>query len=119
MEKYLSTITLVINGEEESNWKSIEEDARTVRKTVNLAKKTGVMNVTQRFGFKMDYAIPADEPERDFEGLEDGTVVLDYENGRRVTFTGVNVTEIGGPKFDGENEAVRSITFVAENRIEE
>lgn len=119
MDKYLSTITLIINGEEEDNWKSVEEDTRTVRKTVNLAKKTGVMGVTRRYGFKMDYAIPADEPERDFEGLEEGTVVLDYENGRRVTYTGVTVTEVGGTKFDGENEAVRTITFVADNRIEE
>jgi len=119
MDKYVSTITLIVNGQEITDWKTVEEKARTPRKQVNLAKKTGVMNVTQRYGVTMDYAVPADKPEFDFESLEDATLVIDLENGRLITYTGVATLEIGATKYDGDNEAVRTIDFVAGNRIEE
>ena len=119
MDKYVSTVALIINGQEITDFKSVEEKARTPRKQVNLVKKTGVMNATQRYGVGLDYVVPADRPEFDFEGLEDATLVIDYENGSRVTYTGVATLDIGATKFDGDNETIRTIDLVAGKRIQE
>ena len=83
MDSYVSVVSLIVNGEEITDFSAVEEKARTLRKQVNLMKKTGVLGVTQRYGVSVDYVVPKDKPEFDFAGIEDGTLTIDKENGRR------------------------------------
>jgi len=119
MDSYVSTVSLLINGEEITDFSAVEEKARTLRKQVNLMKKTGILGVTQRYGVSVDYVVPKDKPEFDFAGIEDGTLTIDKENGSRVTYTGVATLDIGATKYDGDKEATRTIEFVATGRVEE
>lgn len=119
MDKYVSTIDFIANGQQIDDFQTFEEDARVLRKTVNLMKKTGVMSVTPRYGFKLGYVVPTDKPRFDFEGIEGGTVVIEKDSGGRITFTDVSVLEVGSLKFDGDKEATQDISFIAGNRIEE
>ena len=118
MDEFLSTVSLECNSQVIDDWSTFEEDARVLRKAVNLAKKTGVMSVTQRHGFTVGYAVPKNKPEFDFDSVQDGTFTVDYENGRRVTFTGCSVVEVGALKFDGDKEAIKDIKFIASARVE-
>ena len=46
-------------------------------------------------------------------------MTVEYDNGKRVTFTGVYTLKIGEAKIDGENETTKAIELGAEERTEE
>lgn len=119
MEEYITSISLEINGEKEENFNAFTEKERVFKKPVNLMNTTGTVRVKARNLFGLDYAVPANQPERDFEGIEDGTVTIDYENGKRISFGEVSCLSIGEAKFDGDREVVKTIEFVAGTRTEE
>lgn len=119
MEEYISTVSLECNGHALDDFKAFEEDTRTLRKAIKLMKKTGLLGVTPVYGFNLDYVVPKNRAEFDFDAVQDGTVVVDYENGSRTTFTGCSVLEVGSVKYDGENEAVKNIKFIAAGRVQE
>lgn len=119
MEAYISKVSLEINGELEEDFNAFTEKERVNKKTVNLMNKTGTIKVTKRYFFSLDYVVPANKPERDFEGIEEGTVTIDYENGKRISYGGVNQLSTGEAKYGDDNEVVKSIEFVAETRTEE
>jgi len=119
MDEYVSTVSLECNGQEIDDFNTFEEDARVLRKAVQLMKKTGVMGVTPRYGFTVGYVIPKNKPEYDFESVQDGTFTVDKDNGRRITFTGVSTLEVGSVKYDGDKEATKDIKMIAGKRIEE
>lgn len=119
MDEYVSTVSLECNGQEIDDFQTFEEDPRVLRSAVKLMKKTGVMGVTPQYGFTVSYVIPRNKPEFDFESVQGGTFVVDYENGTRVTFTGVSVLEIGSVKSDGQKETTKDIKFIAANRVKE
>src|SRR6185369_15695505 len=107
MEAYISKITLEINGEQEEDFNAFTEKERLLKKPVNLMNRTGVLKVTPRHNFSLDYVVPADKTERDFTAIADGTVTIDYENGKRVSFGKVECLSIGEAKFDGDKEVVK------------
>ena len=119
MEAYISKVSLEINGELEEDFNAFTEKERVLKKTVPLMNRTGVLKVTPRYNFSLDYVVPADKTERDFASIEDGTVTIDYENGKRISFGEVECLSIGESKFDGEKENVKTIEFVAGTRTEE
>lgn len=119
MEGYIASITLEINGAKREDFNAFTEKERVFRKAVNLMNTTGTLKVKGRHLFSIDYVVPADKPEFDFEGLEDGTVTIDYENGRRICFGEATCLSIGEAKFDGDKEVVKTIEFVAGTRTEE
>lgn len=114
--EYINRCILAVNGRNIDDFKSFTDNERELAKPVNLMNKTGHCAVTQRPGCKVDYVVPLDGEEFDFESVKDGTVTADYENGKRVIFTGVRTLKIGEDKIDGENELVRTIEFGAEKR---
>lgn len=118
MSEYVARVALEVNGQEITDFKAVTEGARALRKQVQLMNKTGHVNLTPRHTVDVEYAIPCDAPEFDFAAVEGGTLTIDKGNGRRVTFGGVCTLEVGEAKFDGENEAVRTIKFSAETRTE-
>jgi len=118
MSEYVSGVTLEVNGQEITDFKSVTEGGRTMRKQVPLMNKTGHINTTPRHTADVDYVVPADAPEFDFDSVVGGTLTIDKGNGRRVQYGGVCTLEVGDAKYDGDNEVVRSIKFSAETRTE-
>ena len=116
-EEYVSQVLLEINGKSITDFKSISEDALVLRKRVKLMNKTGSMRVTPEYGVKVNYVIPKTNPEFDFELVVGGTLTIDYENGTRRKYTGVSTLEIGEVTYDGDNEAVKTITLSAQKRL--
>ena len=119
MEAYITTITLEIDGELLEDFNSFTEKGRVKKKLVKLMNGHGTTKVTASNLFSLDYVIPADKTEFDFDGLEDATVTVDYENGTRISFGGCEVLSIGEAKFDGDKEVTKNIEFAATTRTVE
>jgi len=119
MSEYVSQVDLTIGSELESNFKKVTLSEVEHRKEVKLMKKTGVVKITPSYKINLDYVIPADSAERDFEDVSGETITLEYPNGTRHTYTGVACLKEGGQEFDGENEAIKKVEFFAEKRIKE
>ena len=119
MEAYITKVSLEINGALMEDFNAFTEKERVLKKTVNLMNTTGTLRVMGRFNFSLDYVVPADKEEFNFEEVEDGTVTIDYENGSRVSFGEVECLSIGEAKFDGDKEVVKTIEFAAGTRSKE
>ncbi|OPY07255.1 MAG: hypothetical protein A4E68_01937 [Syntrophaceae bacterium PtaB.Bin095] len=117
-ELYVSQVLLEVNGQSIADFQSVEENEYEVYKPVNLMNGTGHLKTTERYGLKLDYVVPADSAEFDFNTVAGGTITIDRQNGKRTTYTGVYVTKIGAAKYDGEKEVVRTIEFSAKARKE-
>lgn len=115
-DEYVSQVLLEVNGQSITDFKKISEDAIVLRKAVKLMKKTGTISVVPQYGVKVDYVVPKDTPEFNFSGVSGGTLTIDHENGTRIKYTGVSTLEIGETTYDGDNEVVRPISFVATKR---
>jgi len=115
MDEYVARVSLTINGREIDDFTGVSEETREIRKEIKLMRKTGVAKVTPRYGGTIDYVVP-EGPEFDFEDIQDGTLTIEYDGGRRIEFSGVAVIEIGETKFDGENGATKTIKWIAQKR---
>lgn len=116
---YINKVSLEINGQVIDDFKTFKEGKRAIHKAVNLMHKTGKIRSTQRPTCSLDYAIPEDGAEFDFETVVDGTITVEYENGKRITYLGASVGEIGEVTYDEEKEAVKTIDFICQDRVEE
>lgn len=114
--EYVSTVLLEVNGASITDFKSVTEQEIEVRKEVTLMGRTGVVSVTPKYGLQVEYVVPKDAAETDFEAVSDGTLTIDLDNGVRKQYTGVYTLKIGETKYDGENEATRTIDLVAMKR---
>lgn len=119
MSEYVSQVLLEINGMTVDDFASVEEGDFERARPVNLMNKTGHTHVTPRYSLSLDYVIPADAPEFDFNTVDDGRLTIDYQNGTRITYMGVTTTKIGRVTYDGDKEAKRSIEFMATRRVPE
>ena len=117
MDEYVSQVLLEVNGQEITDFKAVTEGEVELAKQVKLMNKTGSMGVLPRYGVEVDYVVPADTPEFDFDGVKNGTLTIDKQNGVRETYTGVRTLKIGSTKYDGDNETVRTITFGAGGKV--
>ncbi|KAF0145118.1 MAG: phage protein [Nitrospirae bacterium] len=117
--EYVSKATLEVNGQLVDDINSVTEKKVEVRKAIKLMNKTGVVKGTPQYGMQVEYVLPKDAPEFDWEEVENGTLTVDKENGVRVTFTGVYTLEVGDAKYDGEKETTRNIELVAMGRVKE
>lgn len=118
-DEFVTRCKLECNGKAIEDFKSYKESAVVHRKAVNLMHKTGFATQTPRFAFSLDYVVPTAGPEYDFAAVENGRFTAEYEGGRRRTFTGVSVLQIGDSTIDGENEMVRAIDFSADGMKDE
>lgn len=114
--QYVTRATLAINGQDITDFKAVSEKSRTIHKQVPLMYKTGTATLTQRFSGDLDYVIPRDTPEFNFDGVVGGTLIIEYDNGEQVRFGGVATAETGDVSIDGENEAVKKVAWIAESR---
>ncbi|MRR15375.1 MAG: hypothetical protein EG826_02835 [Deltaproteobacteria bacterium] len=116
MEEYIAQIGLEVNGQTITDFKSFSEDPRVLRKAVKLMSKSGIVAVLPTLGLKLDYVVPKNTPEFNFDNVSGGTITIDHLNGTRIRYTGVSTLEIGEAKYDGENELVKTISFAAQKR---
>jgi hypothetical protein len=119
MEAYCTQIVLEVNSAVLEDFNAFTEKERVFKKTINLMNSTGFIRTFQRHHFSLDYVVPADKDEFDFENITDGTVTIMYENGKRISFGEVECLSIGEAKFDGDKEVTKNIEFAAGTRTEE
>lgn len=119
MSQYVRKVLLEINGQEITDFKTVQEGERVLRQPVKLMGKTGFAEVTQRPTVTVDYVIPYDAPEFDFDSVQDGTLTIDYDNGTRITYSGLSTEKVGQVKYDEDNDAVKTVEFIATDRAEE
>jgi len=117
MAEYVSRVRLEVNEAAIEDFKSVTEKEVELRKQVNLMNKTGFQRVTERYGVDVEYVVPEDGPEFDWDSLEGGRLTIEKMNGRRTTYTGVCTLKVGEVKYDGDNEATRTIELGAEKRV--
>jgi hypothetical protein len=114
--EYVSQVSLEVNGQEITDFAAVTEKEIELRKVVKLMNKRGVVGIKPEYGLVVDYVVPKDAPEFDFESVSDGTLTIDMENGVRKQYTGVYTLKIGETKYDGDKEATRPIEFIAMKR---
>ncbi len=116
-ELYVSQVKLDVgNNKSITDFKSVEENEFEIHKTVPLMGSTGHIKTHPRYGVKLEYVVPSEGIPVDFSTIKGDTIVIDYQNGRRITYSGVYVTKIGSVKYDGDKEATQMIEFSAKNR---
>lgn len=116
-DEYVSLVTLTVNGQAITDFNKVKEPKREIRKPVKLMNKVGFITVKPQYvDGSIEYVIPKDATEFDFDGVAGGTLIIDKGNGSRVTYTGVFVMEIDEPDYGDEKEAVRKITWGATKR---
>ena len=118
MGEFVNSVTLDVNGQEITEFKTFTEDERELAKPVKLMNGTGFMDVTARHGCKVDYVVP-EEDEFDWDSVKNGRLSVEFASGQRVTFTGVYTLKVGAAKLDGENEVVKTIELGAKKRVKE
>ena len=118
-EQYVTQVKVEHNGVSITDFKKFSEGARVLKKSIRLMGKRGHIKTTPEYTFSLDYVIPANKPEHDFEEEGEARVTVEYEGGQRYTYTGVETLEIGETTFDDENEATRTINFAAADRVKE
>jgi len=116
--EYLSRVLLDVNGVQIDDFKSATDKEVELNKRVNLMNKTGFMAATPRYGVEVEYVVPY-SGEFDWTAVKDGRLTLEYENGKRVTYTGVCTLTVGDEKAEGENETTRAITLGATGKVTE
>lgn len=120
MSEYVAKVLLSVNGQEITDFKSFTEPTIVPNRVIEAANKTGFAGATKRYAdIKVEYLIPKNDPEFDWESVSNGNLTIDFENGVRVTFTGVYTLEIGGAKLGDEGDPIREITLGAVERITE
>ncbi|MCL2790122.1 MAG: hypothetical protein FWD79_05705 [Desulfobulbus sp.] len=117
MSEYVLSVLLEVNGQNIEDFKEVSEGEHEVAKQINLMNTTGFGKTTPRHTVEVSYVVPADKPEFNFESVQNGTLTIDKKNGVRTTYTGVSTLKIGATKYDGENEAVRTITLGATGKV--
>lgn len=115
-DEYVTSVILEINGKQIDDWKAFREGERETKKVIQLARKQGVIPVKAGYPLEVDYVVPMNRPEIDFEEEFDGqtgTLTIDLENGTRKVYTDVDLLKVGQTEYDGDKEAVRTISLFA------
>lgn len=116
MANYVNRVVLVVNGQEETNFKGVKLGAEEHRMQVNLMNSTGTSKKKARYSLSLDYVVP-EVGERKWEEVEDATIRVEYENGAGVTYSRAAVKTVGEASIDGEGEVVKTIDFIAEDKV--
>lgn len=116
MSEYAAKVLLEVNGMQIDDFASVTEKEVELRREVKLARKVGVVSLVPKWGVQVEYVVPLDAPEFNFDEVSNGTLTIDLENGVRKMYTGVYTLKTGDTKYDGEKEATRTIDFLAVRR---
>jgi hypothetical protein len=115
-ELFVSQVLLELDGKSITDFKSVEEKEFELHKVVNLMNTTGHIGTKERYGVNLEYVVPFDGPAFDFAQVKGGKIVIDYQNGTRVSYSGVYVLKIGALKHDGDKESSMTVEFSAKKK---
>lgn len=116
-DEYVELITLEVNGQVITDFNKVTEKEVEIRRQVNLMNKSGFTKTTPRYGCSVEYVIPKNTSEFNFDEVENGTLTIDKGNGKRTTYSGVCTLKKGEVSY-GEKEATRAIDFGASGMTE-
>lgn len=115
-KKSVSRCIVLRNGTKIENLKSFKEGEHVYREEKELMDTTTTIERSFKYTFSMDYVIPFDRAKLDWGDVENETWIIELNNGQRVTYTGVDCTKRGEVTYDGQNETVIPLEFVAIGR---
>jgi hypothetical protein len=115
-DNYASQVILEVNGQQVDDFQSVTQGKVEGRKLVQLMNKWGFVTIPKVYPLTVDYIIPADSPEFDFESVANGTLTIDDENGHRTQYGGVYWLSSGDTKREGGKETIRPIDLAALRR---
>ena len=118
-ESVVKVAALEINGKNIEDFNSVTINAYTVSKQVNLMNKTNIGLMTPRYTVGIGFVEPAAGLPLDVKNIRNGTITIEYDNGKRITYGGVYTAEVGEGTIDGESELDYTVTYNAESRTEE
>lgn len=109
MSEYVSRILLEVNGQSFEDFQDFEEGEIELKKQFALMNGTGIHGTQPVITSKLTAVIPKDKPEFDFTQLVDGTITVDYQNGRRKTYPNCHTLRLGRIAHNGNKESTREI----------
>jgi len=119
MSQYVNICSVELNGQDISEYLSTFSDNNTVvAKAVNLMNKTGIAQMTPRYGFSLEVKKPY-LGSIDLDSIINGTATVQYDNGERFLYRGVSILETGDGAVDGETELTYTKLFMATNKEKE
>jgi hypothetical protein len=113
--KFITRAYLEVNGKLIEDFGKVSESPVTHGKKVNLMNGSGYAALTKRYEVTLDYKVPT-TGSIDWSTITNGTLTIEYRDGNRVSFGGVNILEIGEASIDGENELTQTIRLSANDR---
>jgi hypothetical protein len=117
---FVTRVEVVIDGQDMDDFKTFKEMEVEHAKEVPLMYETGFAEKTPRRKFSLDYVVPSGKAEFNFAALKNATISVAKDGGvGRRTYTGCRRLTIGEVTYDGDNEAVKTITFGARKMVEE
>lgn len=120
-QEVVGTIWLTVNGREFdcTGFSPTENAGRKPVSTMNRQGRVRRWARTTR-GYSLSFEVVVPEHDSfDFASVEDATLTIEsLDGGKRTTYTGVGVEEVGEQYQDG-NEAKRSIKAFALDKVEE
>ncbi|MCK5450257.1 MAG: hypothetical protein KAI70_00675 [Candidatus Omnitrophica bacterium] len=119
MPLYVNTVELEFNGAKFTDFESFTDTSVTKFKQVNLMGKTGHAKMTPRYSFTCNVKSAYVKPPVDLSSVEGGTCTVIDDAKNRTSYYGVYTLETGDGTIDGETELTKTVTFGAENKIEE
>ncbi len=120
MDEYIAELdSIEVNGQKITDFKSVTPKGVTFRKTVELMGKTGKAKQRKRYALTIEYVPPSGKPEFDWEALDNGTVVLNYPDGRRGTYSGASCLSTGDAGINGQDAQVKNIEIAADKMVTE
>ena len=112
---FITRASLNLNGKVFDDFASVEESAIVAGKKVPLMYGSGWAPKTRRYEFTVEYVVPTVN-RISWDSVKNAEFTIDYENGDRVLYGGVNILEVGATKTDGETEQKKTITLSANSR---
>lgn len=112
---FITRAALELNGKVFDDFSDVEEHAIVAGKKVPLMYGSGWAPITQRYELTVGYKVPTVNA-IDWSLVKNATFTIDYEQGQRVSYGGVNIIEVGAAKADGETEVKKNIVLSANSR---
>lgn len=117
MSEYIVKMSLVVNGEEETNFSEFTENEVVHGKVVQLMNKSGFGEITERYGFMLKYVVPT-VGARDWGKVKNAVVTVQFDDGITIIFRGSYALSTGSGTANGADEITKDITFFATDRKE-
>jgi hypothetical protein len=111
--KYVSQCFVIHNGKKLEHLKTFKQLEEEYRVEVELMSGVGAVDKARGYKFSVEYAIPKVGAKLDWSDVSDATFLVEYKDGGRITYSGVDCLSQSEVSLDGKQEAVMTLTFLA------